>query len=399
MTKLRRLAYLDPHPVPDVIPEAMQILQNVDALAEFVQVSMVTPVSSHAAEQVLGRGLDPRVEVVGLTDYRQRWWYPSGSNRLFYWQAARWLAKHQVDAVLVRNLKLADALSQALPDIPLFFETHELFAQSYWEEHQPLNAKQQRKWQTLREREQRVYRASRGLITLTPFLSADIEQAYFQQSPAPALHVAADGVDWPLAQQALAQRKTQPQTTPQAELIMLYLGSLHPWKGVDSLIQALPQVERGQLWIAGGGSERIQALQHVAQQLGVQSRVQFLGAIAPQRRFELIAQADICLLPLTDTSIGSRYTSPLKLFEYMAMGKAIVSAAVPAITEVLTHGHQAWLCRPGELQELSAALNRLCGDESLRQQLGQQAAILAQQYSWQARAQGMVQFMERSLAG
>jgi len=60
----------------------------------------------------------------------------------------------------------------------------------------------------------------------------------------------------------------------------------------------------------------------------------FLGKIDPAKRFDLIAQADVCALPLTQTSIASRYTSPLKLFEYMSMSKPLVLADLPSIREV-----------------------------------------------------------------
>jgi len=103
-------------------------------------------------------------------------------------------------------------------------------------------------------------------------------------------------------------------------------------------------------------------------------------------RFKVIAEADICLLPLSDTSIGSRYTSPLKLFEYMALGKPIVSADVPAIRSVLSSGESALLVPPGDIAALAAAVRKLMEQPAMAAQLGGRARQLARQYSWQARA-------------
>jgi glycosyltransferase involved in cell wall biosynthesis len=103
-------------------------------------------------------------------------------------------------------------------------------------------------------------------------------------------------------------------------------------------------------------------------------------------RFKVTAEADICLLPLSDTAIGSRYTSPLKLFEYMALGKPIVSADVPAIRSVLSSGESALLVPPGDIAALAAAVRKLMQQPAMAAELGGRARQLARRYSWQARA-------------
>jgi glycosyltransferase involved in cell wall biosynthesis len=122
-----------------------------------------------------------------------------------------------------------------------------------------------------------------------------------------------------------------------------------------------------------------------------------LGEIEPARRFDCINQADICALPLIDTSIGARYTSPLKLFEYMAMGKAIVASDLPSIRTVLAHETSALLAAPGDAEALGAALRRLTEDLALRQSLAAAALRLAAGYSWAARAHTIRDFIVRTV--
>ena len=305
------LAYLDPHPVPDNCPEALQMLYTVDALGSLgARVTLVTPKpeSTTDARAILGHDLSANVQVRHL-DPRRGLWRWLRSNQPFYRMAAYELKTLGADAVLVRNLKMAEHLLRHAPNVPLFFETHELFAQSYREEHPRMSLRQHHKLAALAQREEFVYRNAKGLIALTPLLIEDIRTTYRVETPAA---VAPDGVD---LEQARAPVLTTPHTTPW----LLYLGSLHPWKGVDTLIRALPHVKQAaELHIVGGNERRIAELRKLAEELNVVARVVFHGPVEPGKRFEYIHQADICLLPLTDTGLGGRYTSPLKLFEYMA---------------------------------------------------------------------------------
>lgn len=398
------IAYLDPHPVPDNCPEALQILYTVDALGSLgVRVTLVTPNpqprhpwraalgSVHSpkpesvtdARAILGHPLSANVQVRHLEPRRGIWrWLRS--NKPFYRMAAAELKDLKPGAVLVRNLKMAEHLLRHAPGVPLFFETHELFAQSYREEHPRMSLRQHHKLATLAQREEFVYRNACGLIALTPLLIEDIRQNYGIQTPAVA---APDGVD---LEQARVPVSTTPHTTPW----LLYLGSLHPWKGVDTLIRALPHVKQAaELHIVGGNEQRIAELRKLAEELNVAARVVFHGLVEPGKRFEYIHQADICLLPLTDTGLGGRYTSPLKLFEYMAAGKAIIVSDLPSMRQVLTPEQDALLVPTGEPEALARAIKRLLTDAELHSRLALAAYVRANEFTWRARSHKIVEFI------
>ena len=416
------LAYLDPHPVPDNCPEALQILYTVDALGALgTRVTLVTPNpqprpplrqderakragfpsrraaldSIHSpkpeniadARAILGRALSANVQIRHLEPRRGLWrWLRS--NKPFYRMAAAALKDLKADAVLVRNLKMAEHLLRHAPEVPLFFETHELFARSYQEEHKRLSLRKHHKLAALAQREEMVYRGARGLIALTPLLIDDIRQAYGIDTPAV---VAPDGVD---LEQAQAPISAAPHTTPW----LLYLGSLHPWKGVDTLIRALPHVKQpAELHIVGGNEQRIAELRKLAEELHVVPRVVFHGAVEPGKRFEYIHEADICLLPLTDIGLGGRYTSPLKLFEYMAAGKAIIVSDLPSMRQVLTPEQNALLVPNGDAEAFARSIDRLLTNKELRTRVGDSAKTLAQNFSWRARSETILNFVNKSL--
>jgi glycosyltransferase involved in cell wall biosynthesis len=388
-----QLAYLDPHPVPDDCPEALQILHTVDALGQIgVRVTLVTPAARPGvtAQQILPHGLSPNVTLAPLPDLTQQWWFPFRSNKPFYFLAARALTKLNADAVLVRNLKMAEHLLRVAPRVPLFFETHEWFAQSFREDRPTLTPRARRKLAALERREGAVYRGSRGLIGLTRFLIDDIRSAYQLTTPAA---VAPDGVD--LRQCAPFATPAPAHSPPQ----LLYLGSLHSWKGVNLLIEAMTHLTQpAQLKIVGGNAQRIAELQQLARTLKVADRVHFAGPCPPAERFAVIHEAEVCLLPLTETSIASRYTSPLKLFEYLALGKPVVVSDLPTMRVVLEPEVHALLAPPNDARAFAAAIDRLLADQALRARLGAAARRRAQDFSWEHRAQVIRDFIVHTLS-
>lgn len=383
-----RIIYPDPNCVPDKTPAALQILQNVQAIAQLGhQVELLTPKSRNglAPQDVLGQPLLPGVKAHALPDFRRRWYFPTSSNRLFYFQAKRWLRRQRDCVVLVRNLKLAEHLLKTPGMPPLFFETHEIFAQSFRETHASMTKSVARKASMIAQREEFVYRHCKGIIAITRHLAEDLVSQYNIKTP---IHVAPDGVDMELAERAISLNKN-------AVPILLYLGSLHPWKGVDTLIRMMQYVDVAKLRVVGGTHDRIAELRQLASQLGVDDRIEWLGPVDPVKRFEVIAAADICLIPSSETSIGARFTSPLKLFEYMALGKPIVASDLPSMREVLKDGESALLTTCGDGKRYADAVNLLLAEPALQNRLGMNAKALCSQYTWKVRARGMLAFIER----
>ncbi|MBC8951336.1 MULTISPECIES: glycosyltransferase family 4 protein [Xenorhabdus] len=327
-----KIAYIDPYPVPDYRVASLQILQNVDAFArQGHSVFLITPKGQSQVEEILGRSLPPSVELIALHDIRRKWYFPLNTQKLFYLQVSRWLKEHQVDALFTRNIKMANYLLCNHSDIPHFFESHEVFSQSFRESHDLLNRSNQRKYHKLRKLEQQVYASSKVVFALTSLLREDIYKQYGVKTP---IVVAPDGVDM-LAVESAKQMLAGSDYNSMLPKKVLYLGSLHRWKGIPTVMKAMSYLDNVELNIAGGTTEQIERLRQTAEQIGVSDKINFLGFVQPRKRFQVIADSDICVLPLTKTNIGSRYTSPLKLFEYMAMGKPVVISDFPSIRDAV----------------------------------------------------------------
>ena len=168
-----------------------------------------------------------------------------------------------------------------------------------------------------------------------------------------------------------------------------YAGHLYAWKGVDVLLHAITQVPDVRLLIVGGHEQEpdLARLQALATELRIADRVRFTGAVAPPEVAAHLAQAQILALPNPGSAISTHFTSPLKLFEYMAAGRAIVASDLPAIREVLEDGETALLVEAGRPDAFAAAITRLLADRLLAEHLARRAAMHASEFTWAKRAE------------
>jgi glycosyltransferase involved in cell wall biosynthesis len=231
------------------------------------------------------------------------------------------------------------------------------------------------KLRRLDRRERRVWTRAAGYVTITRALADDLSARY---GPRPDVVVAPDGA------------VEAPATTPPVDgaPVAAYAGHLYPWKGADVFVRALARVPALRGLIVGGhpaegDRARIDAL---AAGIGVSDRLEVTGLVAASDVGTHLARATVLVLPNVATTISDRYTSPLKLFEYLWTGLPIVASDLTAIREVLTDGRTALLVPPGDDQALAGALARVSTDRALASALGAAARALAPQFTWPMRA-------------
>jgi glycosyltransferase involved in cell wall biosynthesis len=178
-----------------------------------------------------------------------------------------------------------------------------------------------------------------------------------------------------------------------------YVGQLYPWKGAGLVVEVAARVPEADIVIVGGQTNwtaddpDIAQLAARAEELGVRERVHLRGHVPYDKVPEVLSQATVALLPLPDEPVARLFTSPLKLFDYMAVGTAIVASDLPALREVLRHEENALLAAPGDPESFAAAVRRLIGDPALAQRLGAQARADVNGYSWDARAEALLDFL------
>lgn len=182
------------------------------------------------------------------------------------------------------------------------------------------------------------------------------------------------------------------------DLVAGFVGTFGPWHGVEQLAEAIkliPENVRLRFVFVGSGSLRDRVEGILRNEIEAR-RVVFTGAVAHERVPALLDACDILVAPHVPLADGSDFFgSPTKIFEYMAMGKAIVASRLGQIGEVLSNEETALLVEPGNVQELAAALVRVAESNDLRKRLGPNAREAAvQNHTWTHNAQRVLDAYE-----
>ena len=183
----------------------------------------------------------------------------------------------------------------------------------------------------------------------------------------------------------------------EAKLVLGFVGFVRAWHGLDAVIRAMAADDADpelRLVVLGDGPARPE-LESLTAALGLGDRVSFTGLAARDAVPELVSGFDIALQPKVVA-----YASPLKVFEYMAAGRAIVAPDQPNIREILTDGETALLFDPTESGSVWQAIQRLAADPDLRRRLGAAARseIARRDYTWERNAERVVAMARSDLA-
>lgn len=172
-----------------------------------------------------------------------------------------------------------------------------------------------------------------------------------------------------------------------------WVGSIQPWHGIDTMIDAfaaLSDDERrdARLLIVGSG-ETIKEMQIRAGSGRAAEQIVFTGYVQHEEVFAHIAAMDICLLPNTKW-----YCSPIKIFEYGAMEKAIVAARHAAVLDVMEPDLDG-LIIPPSMSALRDALRKLMPKPGLRERYARQFRDkVIQEHTWAANAQRVLKIVD-----
>lgn len=186
----------------------------------------------------------------------------------------------------------------------------------------------------------------------------------------------------------------QPAFGSNGRLQVGYIGQLYAGRGVELIEELARQLPDLDFHVIGGREEDVDKWRQRTSDL---PNLTFHGFVRPSETASYRAACDVLLAPygrqvaIWGSERHGRNTaawmSPVKLFEYMSSGKAIVASRLPAITTILDDGKTALLCAPDELREWRDALIILRDRPALRTDLGQRAsARFRQSYTWDARA-------------
>jgi glycosyltransferase involved in cell wall biosynthesis len=378
----------DPEPVRIVYPVSEPVDPVRARFAQIVQTAHALAGRGAGVDLLVGRSPDP-VTLLGLWGLsslpaltirslpalrRDDGWLRPSWNAIYHWACLATVARRggarRYDLVYVRHPKLAAFLVRfrSLLGCPLVYEAHELFH---------LTSPPGRAG-PLRALEARLFSRVDAVVAITATLGQCIEEVFH---PAAPIFVVPDGV---------GLDRFRPRAWRGGRRVC-YVGQLYPWKGVDLLVRAMAHLPDEEALVVGGGPGDVSRLEDLAVAQGVAPRIRFTGQVPAREAAETLASAGVAVLPGTRTWRSSHFTSPLKLFEYMAAGVPIVAADLPSFREVLRHEENALLYAPDDPRALAGAIARVLDDPGLAARLRAQALAEVPGYSWPARADRLLE--------
>ena len=230
----------------------------------------------------------------------------------------------------------------------------------------------------------------RRLVLISDAL-ADIMAKNFPVRSHTEILVARDGVDIsqyssiPDAESAKMNMERDPDRP-----VAGYAGHLYKGRGIDIILGCASKLPNWDFLIAGGAETDIANLRAEVEKKQIDN-IEILGFVPNENLPAQLAIADVLLMPYQNSVMVSdgvvdtvRWMSPLKMFEYMAMRRAIISSDLPVLREVL-NDQSACLVAPGDTQQWVNALISLGEDVSKRNGLAAEAYRAVQQFSWSKR--------------
>jgi len=175
--------------------------------------------------------------------------------------------------------------------------------------------------------------------------------------------------------------------SPDGGVTLGFVGFVRVWHGLDRVIEGMAAGAAHSRLVVVGEGPAIADLRALAAKIGMSARVAFAGLVPPEQVGAQVRGFDIALQPS-----ATPYASPLKIFDYMAAGCAIVAPDQPNIREILAHGQTALLFDPAEPAAMWAAIEQLVTDTALRVRLGStaRAELERRDYTWSGNAARVV---------
>lgn len=197
-----------------------------------------------------------------------------------------------------------------------------------------------------------------------------------------------------------------PRPAPSDEVpLLLYVGTLAGWQGLDTLLAAMPLVLKehpARLKIVSQGrKEQRKALQKRIRKMGLAQWVSLEGPVPHEAIPQVIHQAYLCLAPLAfnDRNV-TQGCCPIKVLEYLACQRPVVAANLPAVRELVCDGQEALLFTPDDPVDLARCILTLLNDSPLAERLARAGCQrVRREFTWEIAQQKLLNVYERLLEG
>lgn len=389
-----KVAVIAPGTLPSIKANAMQVMKMAEAFKSIGhEVHLIIP-DSEGLKDTPERKWENLADVFGIQDQFPMTWLPVNKRFRKYdyaLNATRWSKKWGSDVIFTRLPQAAAIAAQQ--GLLTILEIHD----------QPQG--------TFGPVMLRLFLKGKGanrLVTISKALADDLVQKNYLRPDDHKLAVLPDGVDlrrYVDMPPALESRKILSHEIHQRLMVngeffseqqftVGYTGHLYPGRGVSLMLDMAERLPSINFLIVGGEAQDVRLLLDKVKVRKLEN-VMLTGFVPNADLPKYQAVCDVLLMPyqskVTASSGGDigRYLSPMKLFEYLACGRAICSSDLPVLQEVLSP-EIAVLLPPDDLAAWVQAIQELKNNPSFRNKLGDNAKVAAHEYSWESRASSIL---------
>jgi glycosyltransferase involved in cell wall biosynthesis len=320
----------------------------------------------------------------------------------YYARAYRLVRADPPDALHAHDLNtlpVAAALARRLR-LPLTYDAHELYP-----EISTLSRREAATWRFL---ERRLAKRADRILTVCDSIAAEIERRYGVARPTvllncPAAAGASGGGGGGGANRAAAGNPAEHGAFPVYitgnapndrgangnEPVVLYQGGFVPHRGLDTLIRSAHRLERGTIVLMGWG--RLEGeLRELIVREQLEHRVRIVGPVPQDEVVAYAAGAAIGVIPYEPVGLNNTYTTPNKLFDYMAAGLPVAASRLPELTRFVERGGIGLTFAPGDPAALGDALAAMLTDPERYGRMRKRAQEAGRRYTWERESQKLL---------
>jgi len=258
---------------------------------------------------------------------------------------------------------------------------------------------------TFHKKGRKLYKLLLGKIDGLVVITNKLKELYIKEGiPEEKIIVAPDGVDLTMFSTFPSKEDARRDLGLSLNITIIgYVGRFHTMgmeKGIDILIKAHKIIKKKEknaiLCLVGGPKEAIPKYRRIAKNEGLAKEdIIFIDHVYPYKVPLYIHAFDVCVMPFPWNTYYAYYISPLKLFEYMASKRPIVATDLPSVREILIDGENAILVEPNNPKALAEGVEKVLENEKIAKKIAENAYMDVLQYTWDKRAENILEFIFR----
>ena len=233
-----------------------------------------------------------------------------------------------------------------------------------------------------------------GVVTLSPQLAENYIQLGLDNEKVLVTHSAVELKNFlPSQEKNVARQKL---SLPQDAKIILYSGHLYEYKGIPTILETARLMPECTFVLVGGWVDDVNRVKAACQEKKLDN-VHVVGHVAQSELASYLYATDVLLVPTSKSWELAEVTSPLKLFEYMAVRRPIIASALSNIMTVLRDRENALLAEPDEPLSFKEAIINLLDNPSIANSLAECAFQEVQKFTWDSRTDSILHFATERL--